>query len=98
MNLLPGSLRLLVLFLGLPGLLSSSLRGQTAPTIASGTIEGRLFNAGTSLTLSRARVVAEGTGHETVTDDYGADRLAVPAGEGEISVGFFGPWHAQATG
>jgi TonB-dependent receptor len=59
-----------------------------APT---GTIEGRVVNAGTGDYLGRARVSVEGTALETLTDSSGAYRLAnVPAGAARVRAFFTG--------
>ena len=51
------------------------------PGGATGTIEGRVFNAATGSSLANARVVIEGTTREVLTDETGSYRLTgVPAG------------------
>src|SRR5688500_10908853 len=58
------------------------LCGLRAQAASSGTIEGRVFDAGRGEYLEQARLVIEGTGQETFTDSSGQYRFSnVPAGE-----------------
>ncbi len=69
-------------------LLSVGLRAQTA---ATGTIEGRVFDAGRGEYLENVRVTLEGTTQETFTDSSGQYRLTnVPAGSAKLKVFFTG--------
>ncbi len=62
--------------------------GQTGPV---GTIEGRVTNARTGDYVAKARVSAEGTAIETLTDQGGQYRLSnVPAGAVTVRVFFTG--------
>ncbi len=69
-------------------LLGAIARGQTA---ATGSIEGRVFDAARGAYLQNARVTIEGTTLEAFTDDGGYFVLgAVPAGTAKLRVFFTG--------
>jgi TonB-dependent receptor len=92
--------RFLCLFLSLsitPHLALAQTTAVRAPAAATGSIEGRIFNAATGAALSRARVVIEGSNSETTTDDYGAFRLAAPIGDAHVIVTFIGMETQSAT-
>jgi iron complex outermembrane receptor protein len=58
---------------------------STAQTPSTGTIEGRVLNAGTGEYLELARITVEGTSLETFTDSSGLYRLTnVPAGTARV--------------
>ncbi len=62
-------------------------RGQSA----TGSVEGRVFDARDGTALVNARVHLEGTTLEVVTDDSGSFRLAgVPAGPARLRVSYLG--------
>lgn len=57
----------------------------------TGTVEGRVLNAGTGAYLGNVRVSADGTTRETITDANGAYRLTgVPAGSVRVSASYVG--------
>ncbi len=57
----------------------------------AGTVEGRVFNSATGSALANARVVVEGTGRETLTDDTGSYRLTgLPAGAARVRITYLG--------
>lgn len=74
--------------LALAGLLFAPFaQAQTA----TGTVEGRVFNAGTGKYLNNARVVIEGTSLETQTNEFGDYRInGVPAGTARVRAVFTG--------
>ncbi len=75
-------------FFALAVLFSLSLRAQTA---ATGTIEGRVYDAGRSGYLEKARLTIEGTGLQAFTDESGQYRFTnVPAGNATVKVFFTG--------
>ena len=58
---------------------------------ATGTIEGRVFNAATGAALANVRVAVEGSSRDTLTDDGGLFRLTdVPVGRIRISARYLG--------
>jgi iron complex outermembrane receptor protein len=58
---------------------------------ATGSIEGRVFNAATGNALINARVILEGTGREVITDESGSYRFGgVPAGQAKVTVSYLG--------
>jgi hypothetical protein len=62
-----------------------------AQPAATGSIEGRVFDAGRGEFLEKARVTVEGTAAETLTDSSGQFRLGnVPAGTVRVKVFFTG--------
>src|SRR3954468_21910035 len=62
-----------------------------AQSAATGTIEGRVFNAQTSEYVPHARVTVDGTTLETFTDSGGQYRITnVPAGSAQVRVFFTG--------
>lgn len=84
----PGALRrglLGVVFLWL------SATGLLAQTGGSGSVAGRVRNVGNDRFLNNARVVIEGTGRETFTNEFGEYRFDdVPAGEQRVRAGYTG--------
>jgi iron complex outermembrane receptor protein len=65
-------------------------RGAAA-AVGSGTIEGRVFNAGTGSYISNARVIIEALRMETFTDEFGQYRFTrVPAGGATVQVLYTG--------
>ncbi|MBC7369318.1 MAG: TonB-dependent receptor [Undibacterium sp.] len=75
---------------------TGSLRAQAQ--VATGTIEGRVFNAASGNALVNARVILEGTAREVITDEGGSYRFAaVPAGPTQLSVVYVGMEHQVAT-
>jgi iron complex outermembrane receptor protein len=77
------------LCLAVAGLLLANF--VSAQSAATGSIEGRVINAGTGGYLTNARVTIEGTSKETFTDSYGQYRLTdVPAGEAKVRVFYTG--------
>jgi len=65
--------------------------GLASAQTSSGTIEGRVLNAGTNKYLSNARVVVEGTNREALTNEYGEFRLNdVPAGPAQVRTTYTG--------
>ena len=67
------------------------LAGAFAQAVNTGTLEGRVFDAGRGEFLENARVTIEGTTLETFTDSSGTYRLAnVPAGAARVRVAFTG--------
>jgi hypothetical protein len=82
-RLLSRSVRL-ILWISIGVLWIGALSAQ--PTL-TGTIEGRVFDAGRGEYLENALVSVEGTALETLTDATGAYRLsAVPAGNARLKV------------
>jgi iron complex outermembrane recepter protein len=74
-------------------LLASSvlLADRAAAQIATGTIEGRVYDAARGMFLENAHVTLEGTAQEAFTDSAGQFRLTnVPAGEARVKVFFTG--------
>jgi TonB-dependent receptor len=66
----------------------AGLAGQNP---ATGTLEGRVFDAGRGEYVEKARLTIEGTALETLTDDTGQYRfVAVPAGLVRVKVFFTG--------
>src|SRR3954462_3711845 len=62
-----------------------------AQSVGTGTIEGRVFDAGRGEFLEKARVTVEGTTQEAFTDSSGKFRLTnVPAGEARVKIFFTG--------
>ena len=85
----------LLLWLGLMG--AGLLSAQTA---ATGTIEGRVFDAGRGEYLENALVSVEGSTVETLTDATGGYRItALPAGQVRLKVFYTGlnPLSVTAT-
>ncbi len=81
------AMKLRILSLLICGLSALTLRAQPA----TGTIEGRVFNAATEAALRNARVAIDGTARETLTGDDGTYRLAgVSAGQVNVSVSYLG--------
>lgn len=67
------------------------LAGRAAAQIATGTIEGRVFDAARGMFLENAHVTLEGTAQEAFTDSSGQFRLTnIPAGEARVKVFFTG--------
>jgi TonB-dependent receptor len=65
---------------------------------AQGTLVGRVTNAATGATLEGARVVLQGTGRETSTDNLGEFRFDnVARGEAKLSVSYTGLSTAEAA-
>lgn len=84
---MPTPARFLAIVFAIAALLPPSLRAQPA----TGTIEGRVFNAATGATLGRARITVEGADRETLTESDGTFRLAgVPAGSARVVVSYVG--------
>ena len=88
------SLRLLSSLLSRAGLLACCLFGVArlpAQTSASGTIEGRVFNAATGLALANARVTVEGAGRDVLTDETGTfHATGVAPGAAQVTVSYVG--------
>ncbi len=80
------SFRLIIALLGL-GFACGDL---TAQATATGSVEGRVFNAATGSTLRNARVSVEGSDRQVLTDDFGSYRLAVPVGTARLQVTYVG--------
>lgn len=77
----------LAVLLPLALLLAPGLRAQNA----TGTVEGRVFNAATGNALTNARVTLEGTAREVITDESGSYRLTgVTAGPARVTVSYLG--------
>jgi iron complex outermembrane receptor protein len=65
--------------------------GRAQGSASAGSIEGRVFNARSGEYLEKARVTAEGTGVEALTDASGTYRLgALPPGSVRVRVFFTG--------
>ncbi len=80
---------LVATWLGLAVFAGSDAQAQSPAN--TGSIEGRVFNARSGEYLEKARVTAEGTGLEALTDASGSYRLpAVPAGNVRMRVFFTG--------
>jgi TonB-dependent receptor len=89
--LLPQSFlpRLLALFLALAAIATVGV-AQTAPN-ATGSIAGRVMDAGGNVSLERVRVTVEGTSLEAFTDAGGAYRIdGVPAGTVQVKLFYTG--------
>lgn len=72
-------------------LLWLSAVGLLAQAGTSGSISGRVRNVGNDRFLNNARVVIEGSGRETFTNEFGEYRFDdVPAGEQRIRAGYTG--------
>ena len=72
-------------------LLWLSAAGLFAQAAGSGSVAGRVRNVGNDRFLNNARVVIEGTGRETFTNEFGEYRFEdVPAGEQRIRAGYTG--------
>lgn len=68
-----------------------SLPAFAAPAANTGTIEGRIVNAATGRSLSKAVVSIPGTNLQTLTDNFGNYELDnVPAGVANLKVAFAG--------
>ncbi|MSU48691.1 MAG: TonB-dependent receptor [Opitutus sp.] len=66
-------------------------RGAAAAPASTGTIEGRVFDAGTGAALAKAQVAVEGTRRMTTTDDGGRFLISiVPAGTARLVVEYIG--------
>ncbi len=73
---------------------AAALRAQPA----TGTIEGRVFNATSGNALVNARVILDGTGREVITDEGGAYRLTgVAGGAARVTVSYLGMESQSAT-
>ena len=71
---------------------------SSAQSPATGTIEGRVFNAATGNSLVNARVSLEGTTREVITDESGSYRFpGVPAGPARLNVFYVGMERAMVT-
>jgi len=65
---------------------------------ATGTLEGRVFNAATGAALVNARVSIDGSARKTITDATGSFRLGdVPAGDARVAVTYIGMERETAT-
>jgi iron complex outermembrane receptor protein len=80
------SLRFVLFILSLCG----ALHRAAAQTAATGSVDGRVFNAATGSALRNARVTIEGSDREALTDDFGAYRLTAPAGSVRLHVTYVG--------
>jgi iron complex outermembrane receptor protein len=93
--------RHVALAVGLAGAVAASaaLHAQSAAVAAAtGSIEGRVFNAATGQFAERVRLTVDGTGLETFTDADGYYRLpAVPAGPARVTAFFTGSVPVSAT-
>lgn len=68
-----------------------SLPAAVFAQAGTGSISGRVLNAGNGRYLNNARVTIEGTNQETFTDAYGGYRFEnVPAGEARVTAGYTG--------
>ncbi|HEY0945750.1 MAG TPA: TonB-dependent receptor [Opitutaceae bacterium] len=77
--------------LSLPLVAQPAEPAAAAAPAGRGTIQGRVFNAGTGKYLNNARVAVEGTSIQTFTNEYGEFRLYnVPAGEVRLRVFYTG--------
>ncbi len=78
--------------LGLCFLLGAGVtRAQAQPETATGAVAGRVSSQLTGAYLPNARVVVQGTSHETVTDGNGGYRLTgVPAGTVQVRAEYVG--------
>lgn len=76
-------------------LIGSSAYAQGA---ATGSVQGRVLNAGSGKYLGKARVTVEGTAIETFTNDFGEYLLeGIPAGEVKLKVYYTGQVPETAT-
>src|SRR5687768_15651591 len=80
-------------------LVSLGISSAMAQSPATGSIEGRVFDAGRGEYLENARVTIEGTTLEAFTDSGGTYRMGnVPAGTARVKVFFTGiPSLAEAV-
>lgn len=76
----------------IPLTVTGVLQSQTtAGGVATGVIEGRVFNAATSTALGNARVSVEGPERVVLTDERGVFQLAdLPAGPVRLTVRYIG--------
>ena len=90
MKLAPSFSRFIRLFAALAGVFSFAIV-LSAQGPATGTIEGRVFDAGRGEYLERAHLTIEGTTLEAFTDSSGQYRFSnVPAGSAKVKVFFTG--------